>query len=144
LSGPHDCYAIGAFDEAGKLSGYCFGGVFRGALSGFLQKNQKFLVTWIITYPWLVFNPLVIDRFKMALSVQKKNFSNQPSQPVSRRAESFGILSIAVDPCIQGKGIGRLLMDASEFEARRQGYQQMHLTVHPSNTQAVAFYEGCG
>ena len=91
-----------------------------------------------------MFNPLVIDRIKMALAIQKRSSSNQPSQPVSRRAESFGILSIAVDPCIQGKGIGRLLMDASEFEARRQGYQQMHLTVHPSNTQAVAFYEGCG
>lgn len=40
LLGPHDTYAIGVF-ENDLLLGFCFGGVFRGALNGFLNKNKN-------------------------------------------------------------------------------------------------------
>jgi len=143
LTGPHDCYAIGAFDEKDELLGFCFSGVFRGALSGFLNKNRKFLVTWILTHPWLILNPLVTIRIKIALRIQKK--VTTPSKPkIGEDKKSFGVLSIAVDPERQGLGIGRLLMDAVEAEAKKRGFQQLHLTVHPTNIQAVTFYERCG
>jgi ribosomal protein S18 acetylase RimI-like enzyme len=143
LTGPHDCYAIGVFNTEDELTGFCFGGIFRGALSGFLQKNQKFLVTWILTHPWLILNPLVTDRIKIALRIRKK--VTTPSKPkIEADGKSFGVLSIAVDPERQGLGIGRLLMDVVEAEARKGGFQQLHLTVHPTNIQAVSFYERCG
>lgn len=37
LIGPHDAVNVGAFDLENVLVGFCFGGKFRGALSGFLQ-----------------------------------------------------------------------------------------------------------
>ena len=38
LTGPHDIAALGAFAGAG-VEGYCFGGVFRGAMSGFFNST---------------------------------------------------------------------------------------------------------
>lgn len=143
LTGPHDCYAIGVFSADDELTGFCFGGIFKGSLSGFLKKNRKFLVTWILTHPWLILNPLVTDRIKIALRIKKK--ITTPSKPkLTEDVKSFGVLSIAVDPERQGLGIGRLLMDAVEAKARKGGFQQLHLTVHPTNIQAISFYERCG
>lgn len=144
LTGPHDCYAIGAFDETDELLGFCFSGVFRGALSGFLNNNLKFLFSWIILHPWLIFNPLVTDRIKMAFKIKKIAANALPSDLKQVKTKSFGVLSIAVDPQIQGKGVGKLLMDAVEVEAKTKGFEQLHLTVHPANTQAVEFYLRCG
>ena len=53
LAGPHDCLALGAFSEQ-RLLGFCFAGVFQGALSGFLRHNLRFLVWRVVTHPWLL------------------------------------------------------------------------------------------
>ena len=125
------------------MLGFCFAGVFRGALGGFLRKNKKFLFWRVLMHPWLLFNEIFRDRLKTAfrslriLPTKKKvKKTSTPSNPV----KSFSILSIAVDPAIQAKGVGKALMQAAEQEAIRQGYEHMHLTVHPSNTKAVQFY----
>ena len=55
--------------------------------------------------------------------------------------KSFGILATAVDPRYQGFSIGKALMHKAEATAVQQGFQRMHLTVNPSNPQAVGFYE---
>jgi len=142
LRGPHDCYAIAAF-KGEQMLGFCFGGVFRGALGGFLQKNKKFLVWRVLLHPRLLLNEIFRDRLKTAFrslrvfpTMKKAKKTPIPSNPV----KSFSILSIAVDPAIQTKGVGKMLMQAAEEEAVRRGYERMHLTVHPSNTKAVQFY----
>jgi len=142
LHGPHDCYAIAAFDKE-QMLGFCFAGVFHGALGGFLQKNKKFLFCRVLLRPWLLFNEIFRDRLKTAFrslrifpSKKKMTKNSNPMNPV----KSFSILSIAVDPTIQTKGVGKALMKAAEEEAVRRGYERMHLTVHPSNTKAVQFY----
>lgn len=143
LTGPHDCYAIGVFDQDNTLLGFCFSGVFRGSLSGFLQQNRKILVRYILTHPWLITNPLVLDRINIALRIFRKK---PPKIPLLKKEQirSFGILSIAVDPDRQGFGIGKIIMELVEKEAFIKGFSQMHLTVHPTNVGAVAFYEHCG
>ncbi|PKO04174.1 MAG: hypothetical protein CVU41_18405 [Chloroflexi bacterium HGW-Chloroflexi-3] len=142
LHGPHDCFAIATFGENQTL-GFCFGGVFRGALGGFLQKNKKFLFWRVLLRPWLLFNEIFRERLKTAFrslrifpTKKKVKKTSILSNPVS----SFSILSIAVDPAIQTKGVGKVLMKAVEEEAIRQGYDRIHLTVHPSNTNAIQFY----
>lgn len=142
LHGPHDCYAIAAYD-VDQMLGFCFGGVFRGALVGFLQKNKQFLFWRVLLRPWLLFNEIFRDRLKTAfrslrIFPRKKKVikTSIPSNPV----KSFSILSIAVDPSIQTKGVGKMLMQTAELEAIHRGYDHMHLTVHPSNTNAVQFY----
>jgi GNAT superfamily N-acetyltransferase len=52
-------------------------------------------------------------------------------------------LGIALEPEFQRKGFGRLLMLEALQAARRAGYQQVSLTVHPENP-AQYMYERCG
>lgn len=96
LVGPHDCYAIGVFGQENTLLGFCFSGIFRGSLTGFLQKNRGFLIRWILTHPWLAMNELIIDQIKMARNL----FTKKPQVKMGK--PSFGVLSIAVDPERQG------------------------------------------
>lgn len=144
LNGPHKCAAIGAF-KGDKLLGFCFGGTFNGALSGFLRENRLFLVRQVLIHPRLLTSPFFRQRLRFGLQVlrrfkprKKKSASQQPNQP---RQSSFGILSIGVDQSAQGLGVGRLLMGEAERLAREAGFPQMHLTVHPDNHQAIGFYE---
>ena len=57
---------------------------------------------------------------------------------------SFGVLAIAVDPAVQGHGVGRELMASASAAATAAGFESMHLSVHPDNLQAVSFYESLG
>lgn len=52
-------------------------------------------------------------------------------------------LGIALEPSFQHKGYGRLLMLEALTAARRAGYRQVSLTVHPENP-AKSMYERCG
>jgi hypothetical protein len=52
-------------------------------------------------------------------------------------------LGIALEPEYRGKGYGRRLMLAALEAARRHGYRQVSLTVHPQNP-AAALYKQCG
>ncbi len=141
IVGPHDCLALGAFGESGRLVGFCFGGIFRGALSGFLARNKKYLALQVIQRPWLVFtNTLFRDRLSQGLRIVRKR--NGPEKPTETTpGKVFGILSIAVDPACQQMGIGRQLMEYSETYAKAHGFASMRLTVAPENLHAIQFYE---
>lgn len=145
LIGPHDCLAIGTFDND-TLIGICFGGVFRGALGGFLEKNRAFLICRVVTHPQLLLNPLFRERAWLAIQRLSQRFRRQkpetPNSPAATR--SFGILSIAVIPASQGQGAAQLLMEYAQQVAVERGFMQMALTVHPSNNRAVRFYEKMG
>jgi ribosomal protein S18 acetylase RimI-like enzyme len=147
LTGPHpDAFCVGVERES-NLVGFCFGGRFNAATGGFLQKNRSFLIWRVLTHPWLVFNPLFRERLTLGITILHRLHRTQPAKPIpwSELAKpSFGILAIATHPAWQGKGVGKQLIVAAEEKARDSGYRQMHLTVHPGNTQAVHFYEHLG
>lgn len=142
LLGPHEVTALSAFAN-GELVGFCFGGIFRGAMSGFVRKNRQFLIWRVLTHPWLATNPIFRDRLTMGAHVLK---SRRPKasipRPMSPNVSPFGILAIAVHPQRQGLGIGKLLMREAEDIARQRGFREMDLTVSPDNHQAIKFYEG--
>jgi ribosomal protein S18 acetylase RimI-like enzyme len=52
-------------------------------------------------------------------------------------------LGIALEPAFQHKGYGAPMMMAALDAARRAGYAQVSLTVHPENP-AISLYERCG
>lgn len=52
--------------------------------------------------------------------------------------------NIAVRPQAQGTGIGRLLLELADGEARRQGYTALRLYTHVSMTENVALYQKLG
>ena len=154
LTGPHDVIPICAFNHADEMAGFCFGGVFRGALSGFIHKNKRYLFGHITLHPWLLFNPIVRDQANTAVKIIKSSLYKskpKPKRPIkysevvnTSPQRPCGVLSIAVDPDFQHKGIGKLLMDEIEKQAKKYGYKNLALTVHPHNHAAISFYEKLG
>lgn len=149
LTGPHDAVNVGAFDLENVLIGFCFGGKFRGALSGFLEQNRSFLIRTVLMRPWLLGNEIFRERLSLALNIfrrlRKKKAVTVAKMDVSQpKRTSFGILAIAVDPQRQKTGAGRAIMEYCEQAALQLGFQLMDLTVHPTNHNAVAFYERLG
>lgn len=151
LVGPHEVVAFGAFTQ-GKTVGFCFGGKFHRAMSGFLRKNRQFLIRRVLVRPWLMANPIFRERLINGMHILKrfrkpKSYVQYPAEYENQwRAkqaieDSFGILAIAVHPQCQGLSVGKLLMKESEDHARRRGFRKMSLTVHPHNHQALNFYE---
>ncbi|GJE01435.1 GNAT family N-acetyltransferase [Methylobacterium isbiliense] len=59
----------------------------------------------------------------------------------SRRAR---LSSIAVAPSRAGTGLGRLLLDAAEAEARRHGCETLRLEVREDNGAGIRLYERAG
>jgi ribosomal protein S18 acetylase RimI-like enzyme len=51
---------------------------------------------------------------------------------------------MAVDPAVQGRGVGRLLLEAARQEATRRGARRITLRVLGTNTRARSLYRACG
>jgi ribosomal protein S18 acetylase RimI-like enzyme len=149
LTGPHDVAALGVVQD-GKMAAFCFGGVFRGALSGFLRKNRNYLAWRVTTRPWLLASPLFRERLAFGLrtlTVRRRKRRFPPAVEQAGHTSSkpaFSILAIAVHPACARMGFGRSLMDLMEDEARKRGFAMMRLTVSPENNGAVNFYERLG
>ena len=58
--------------------------------------------------------------------------------------EGFYIDNVAVRPSSKGRGVGRLLLELAETEARRQGYKSIYLATHELMTENRALYTGIG
>ncbi len=107
LTGPHDCQAIGAFID-GALAGFCFGGVFRGAMSGFLRANRLFLIGRVLVHPYLLADPLFRSRLFDGLHVLRRFRRSQAPTRQTRKKTPDAFLSMAVDPRWQRRGKARL------------------------------------
>lgn len=58
--------------------------------------------------------------------------------------EGFLLDVIAVEPHAQGKGIGKLLLETAESEARRQGFTSIYLYTHEKMTENQLLYKKIG
>jgi ribosomal protein S18 acetylase RimI-like enzyme len=145
MEGPHDLTAIVA-EEGGSVAGFLFGGVFRGSTIGFLKREKWFLVRQVLAHPDLLLRHAGWDRIALAGRLLSRRFTTPSTieEPAAVPNRSFGVLGIAVDPASQGSGVGRALMAEAEKVARGADFENMHLTVHPDNASAVAFYESLG
>lgn len=54
------------------------------------------------------------------------------------------LYSIAVDPAVRGRGLGRRLLADAEAQARVAGRRGLRLEVRQDNVAAVALYEAAG
>ena len=145
LTGPHRVVAVGAFHDD-RLVGFCFGGRFAGAMSGFLVRNRAFLTWRMLSHPSLFLSGIVRSRLAAARRALRTRatvaHARPPEQPTA--PASFAILSIAVHPHHEGHHVGSTLMSAMEAVARKRGFESMHLSVHTENERARRFYERQG
>lgn len=51
---------------------------------------------------------------------------------------------ICVDPCIQNRGVGRILLEFIAQEIKRRGYNGIHIIVNKKNTKALKLYDSFG
>lgn len=144
LTGPHDLTALVAHDDD-RLVGFLFGGVFRGSTIGFVKSQRWFLAGRVARHPRILLRGVGWNRLVLgARLLARRSSAPQPEQPDAVPRSSLGVLAIAVDPVAQGRGVGRTLMGEVARRATEQGFESMHLTVHPTNTQALAFYRSLG
>jgi ribosomal protein S18 acetylase RimI-like enzyme len=145
LLGPHDVTALGVFVGL-ELKGFLFGGVFKGAMAGFLRQHRGYLGWCVLANPRVWLHQTFRTRLREGSNILRKpiNAGLPQQQNYYNRRKSFGILSIAVDPKSQRSGIGRMMMQVAETVAHNRTFQEMHLTVHPKNQAAVSFYERLG
>ena len=59
-------------------------------------------------------------------------------------AEGFLVDNVAVDPRHQGTGVGRALLQHAEAEARRAGFDSVHLYTHERMSENLALYSRIG
>ena len=55
-------------------------------------------------------------------------------------AEGFLLENIALAPFMQGKGLGRVLLELTEAAARRRGFDSIYLYTHEGMTENQALY----
>jgi ribosomal protein S18 acetylase RimI-like enzyme len=58
--------------------------------------------------------------------------------------EGFLIENVAVHPARRGTGLGRTLLQLAEAEARRAGFDAIHLYTHEQMTENLALYSRIG
>jgi GNAT superfamily N-acetyltransferase len=58
--------------------------------------------------------------------------------------EGFYVDNVSVRPAVKGQGVGRLLLEFAESEARRQGYASVYLATHELMTENRALYSRAG
>lgn len=59
-------------------------------------------------------------------------------------SEGFTIDNVAVHPSRQGEGLGRALLEFAEEQARRRGFDTVHLYTHEKMTENQALYARIG
>jgi ribosomal protein S18 acetylase RimI-like enzyme len=60
------------------------------------------------------------------------------------QGDHLKLANLAVHPAQGGKGIGRALIEHSEHEAKRQGYDKMRLNTHADMPENIALYRHLG
>ena len=144
LTGPHDLTALVSTDGS-EVLGFLFGGVFRGSTIGFVKREKWFLLRSVLARPGILLRGVGWSRITLAVRLLlRRSPTSQPEDPAAVPRRSFGVLAIAVDPAAQGRGVGASLMVEARRRAAAQGFRSMHLSVHPGNAKALAFYRSLG
>ena len=58
--------------------------------------------------------------------------------------EGFYVDNVAVRPSVKGHGVGRILLQLAEAEARRRGYASIYLATHELMTENRTLYTKVG
>ena len=84
----------------------------------------------------------VINQFQVHVAVARGKVVGAIVLKITE--EGFYIDNVAVRPLVKGRGIGRLLLELAEGEARRQSYRSIYLATHELMTENRTLYSRLG
>ena len=84
----------------------------------------------------------VIQRFQVHVAITEAKVVGAIVLKVTD--EGFYVDNVSVRPVVNGHGVGRLLLELAEAEARRQGYTSVYLATHELMTENRALYSRIG
>ena len=84
----------------------------------------------------------VIQQFQVHVAVAKAKVVGAIVLKVTDNG--FYVDNVSVRPVVKGQGVGRLLLELAEAEARRQGFTSVYLATHELMTENRALYSRIG
>lgn len=130
------------------IDGFVVGGRLQDTMGAFLDANRWLLVARVLTRPHVLRASIARRRIVFAARFLRKRLARPSSSPShvapSCQQAAFRCLSIAVDPAARRQGVGKTLMAELMAAAHRTGARTIRLSVDPSNTGAIRFYEADG
>jgi ribosomal protein S18 acetylase RimI-like enzyme len=99
------------------------------------------ILTEAFGHPWL---PLDIAAEREPTLVAQRDESVIATLRVHRSPEEWGIYGFAVEPGLQGRGIGRDLLRRVCRQANEAGVTRLHLEVEVTNDRALGLYTSLG
>ena len=123
------------YDQEGKIAGFIAGAIAPSKLYKYLIRTQFLGFAWAAT-SGIARNPLILPRLLCAFLYPGKT---------SPLANTATLMSIAVDPNIQTKGIGKQLVNVFLQKASEHDVDQVDLTTdRVDNETANLFYRKLG
>jgi ribosomal protein S18 acetylase RimI-like enzyme len=95
-------------------------------------------------YPMLFFYQALRQWPETFLTVKNADSAEGYSLLVPVTPSRLSLMSVLISKSAQGKGLGKMLLKESITLARTLGYQEMELSVSPTNTTAIALYQSAG
>ena len=146
MTPPNNCYSVGVFQD-NELLGFSFSGVLNNAELFFIKEYFPYFFRHVFKHPKLLFDKRIFNQLKKSMGYVKEYISKkQPLKADDERLKekSFGILSTAVAPDHQGRGIGKLLTENIEIYARDNDYPSIKMSVHNDNEASIKLHEKLG
>jgi ubiquinone/menaquinone biosynthesis C-methylase UbiE/ribosomal protein S18 acetylase RimI-like enzyme len=84
----------------------------------------------------------VVRRFRVTVAEHRGQIVGLIASGVDD--EGFVVDNVAVDPSHQGRGVGRLLLEHAELDARRAGFDSIYLYTHELMVENLAYYSRLG
>jgi len=130
-----DHVALAARHPDGRLAGFVAGVAHQGSFYGEVARRRWFAFA-VAAFPAAIRNPRIVPRLMRSL--------RHPGRARDAASQAL-LMSVAVDPDLSGRGIGRLLVSGFLKAMREKGVRTVSLTTdRDANDRVNAFYRDLG
>lgn len=140
-------------EEDNRCVGYCgglkFDGTSRvGSASSMIQHSYWAAVKTMLSRPWLFAHREFLPKYGLAWRNVKRRIRRKigieesaQRQPEQLPEPHAGLIVIGVDPAMQGRGYGSMMLREFEKISIQLGFKRMMLTVRTGNLKAIRSYQ---
>lgn len=129
-----------------SVAGYAICGDTLDSTARFLLERKDLVGRALLRRPWIVADRRFLRFLTYAARLivpRHARPSNSASAPAPS-AKRFWVEVMAVDPAVQGAGLGTMMLSACEQLAAAQGFAECFLAVDLDNVNAIRLYKRLG